>query len=86
MSPADSSVSIEPCTVLDVWIYGRVCEGGCCRPIMQKLHGRVYETGDSYLAWHLPSDPLRGGYRAEPLPSAGVRSRSLWTQWAESSE
>ena len=84
-SPSDSS-SLASLTTLDVVIMGCLCEGGCCRPIIQRVHGRVYADGDSSLSWYQPSDPLHGGSYVEEQPAAGQRSLHIWQQWADATE
>jgi len=84
--PVDDPHSLESCTILDVWIFGVVCDGTCCRHIRQKVHGRVYAEGDSFMSWYLPSDPMRGGSYSTEDVLAGQKSIHIWKQWADATE
>jgi hypothetical protein len=84
--PLDSLIRSESFVALDVLVTGRVCVGGCCRPIVQWVHGRVYAEGDSYIAWHQPANPLRCGNIASEDTATGKGMVQMWEQWAETTE
>jgi hypothetical protein len=79
-------VSLGSVATLDVLVTGRICVDGCCRPIVQMVHGRVYQEGDSYIAWHQPANPLRCGSMATEEVAAGQAFLQLWGAWAETTE
>ena len=81
-----SPPTVDDCVIFEGHVIGHVCEGGCCRAIIQKIHGRVYGSGESFISWHQPSDPLRNGYLSSGDPSAGRGFLHLWEQWAENTE
>lgn len=82
----ESTTLIDTIAVADLWIFGVVCEGGCCRPIRQKVMGKVYRSGDSFMSWYLPSDPMRGGTYSTEEALVGQRSIHIWKQWADATE
>jgi hypothetical protein len=84
--PARDVVSLDVPVILDVMVTGRVCVGGCCRPIVQWVHGRVYAEGDSYIAWHQPAHPLRCGNIASEDAAAGEGMAAMWQMWAENTD
>jgi hypothetical protein len=84
--PVRDVVSLDVPVILDVMVTGRVCVGGCCRPIVQWVHGRVYAEGDSYIAWHQPAHPMRCGSMASEDAATGEGFRQLWAAWAETTE
>jgi hypothetical protein len=84
--PARDVVSLDVPVILDVMVTGRVCVGGCCRPIVQWVHGRVYPEGDSFIAWHQPAHPLRCGSIASEDADGGQGMAAMWQMWAETTE
>jgi hypothetical protein len=84
--PDGGFASPEDITTLDVLVTGRVCIGGCCYPIVQWVHGRVYAQGDSCIAWHQPANPLRCGSMATEDAATGQGFLQLWQAWAETTE
>jgi hypothetical protein len=84
--PLDSLVRSESLVTLDVLVTGCLCVGGCCRPIVQMVHGRVYPEGDSCIAWHQPAHPLRCGSMATEDAATGEGFLQLWQAWAETTE
>jgi hypothetical protein len=73
-------------TVLDAWVVGSVCDGGYCRPILQRVYGRVYADGEGCVSWHLPTNPLQGNSLTADDPAMVEAFRGLWLQWAKASE
>jgi len=85
MSGGDSSYP-ESFTTLDVYVLGCLCEGACCRSIVQRVHARVYSGGDASWSWYQPGDPMRGGSYSEEQSSSVPRLLHIWQQWADATE
>lgn len=85
MSGGDSAYP-ESFTTLDVYVLGCLCEGACCRSIVQRVHGRVYTGGDSFISWYAPGDPLRGSSISSGDAGVGLGFLRLWQRWAEYTE
>lgn len=87
MAATGDSAYPEAFATLDIFVEGSFCDAaGCCHPIAQIVHGRVYEGGESFLAWHRPTNPMTGGSMSSEAAGTAQRHVRLWRSWAEATE